>query len=125
MQIDIKTLARAGAQVRLAELAAEVSALLRAFPGLDATRGGQASTLVDGDGHRLGRRSMSAAEKKAFSVRMKRYWASRRDQRATASTGLVTAKASPKRTMSAAARAKISAAQKRRWAAQKSGTKKR
>ena len=75
MQLDIKSLARAGAQVRLTELAAEMTAIRRAFPGLDTARGRQASVAVDGngDGHRRGRRRMSAAEKKAVSVRMKKY----------------------------------------------------
>ena len=75
MQLDIRSLARAGAQVRLTELAAEMTAIRRAFPGLGTAPGRQASVAVDGngDGHRRGRRRMSAAEKKAVSVRMKKY----------------------------------------------------
>jgi hypothetical protein len=131
MQIDMKTLAREGAQARLAALTVEITALHRAFPGLDGARGRQMSVTGDGHGHRGGRKRMSAAEKKAVSVRMKKYWAARRKNGGTsplatpAHTAGTKVASAPKRTMSAAARARISAAQKKRWAAWKRGAKKR
>jgi hypothetical protein len=137
MQIDMKGFARAGAQVRLAELMAEIKVIHRAFPGLDGGKpGGRRSNITtDGDGPKDApvrrRRRMSAAERKAVGERMKKYWAARRKAGVTPSAGATAqarparTAASPRRTMSAEAKARISAAQKKRWAAQKRGAKKR
>jgi hypothetical protein len=80
MPIDLKALARVGAAARLRELMAEVDEIRRAFPELgqvrqrrDRAEGGRARPAA-----RRGRRKMSAAERKAVSARMKRYWAARR-----------------------------------------------
>lgn len=59
--------ARIGAAVRLGQLAAEVAAIKRAFPGItvDAVEVGV-------------KRTFSAAAKKRMSAGMRRYWAKRR-----------------------------------------------
>lgn len=83
MPINLKELARVGAQARLVELLAEVAEIQRAFPGIGgARRSGpaQASTAKKTVKRRR-RKPMSAAEKKAVSERMKRYWASRRKEK--------------------------------------------
>jgi hypothetical protein len=69
-----------GAQVKIAELQKQIDDLRRRFPSVRAT---------NGTGRRTGssasatvtvrkRRKMSAAERKAVSARMKRFWAERR-----------------------------------------------
>lgn len=79
--LDLKDLARRGAIARLAELQAETAAILRAFP--DLRRGASSAGYTD-DGttvrsnRRRRRKPMSAAQKRAVSVRMKAYWAQRR-----------------------------------------------
>jgi len=84
--LDLKDLARRGAIARLAELAAESAAILKAFPEL--RRAGSKGIAYTDDGttilpgrssrSRRGRRPMSAAQRKAVSVRMRKYWAARR-----------------------------------------------
>jgi len=111
--LDMRSLARAGAVVRLDELRAEMASLKAAFPDVSAARE-TASPKTQGTarpGRKPGRKrgsSMNAAQRAAVSARMKRYWAGRR----AAKRG-----AAKKRTMSPAARRKIAAAQKKRWAA--------
>lgn len=82
---DINKFARIGAAVRLAELQEEIAALRRAFPGLAAAAPAAKAPVV-GLGRitpvakpaRRGRkRPMSAAERRAVSDRMKKYWAER------------------------------------------------
>jgi hypothetical protein len=85
MTIDMKALARVGAEARLKELLAEVAELRRTFPGIGGARRGlppatetpETKTAVK----RGRRRKMSAAEKKEVSARMKKYWAARRKER--------------------------------------------
>ena len=80
-QQELRRLARIGAAARLEQLDRERAVLLRSFPGLRA-----ATTSSDADEDRVApgtpakrqRRNMSAARRKAVSVRMKRYWAERR-----------------------------------------------
>ena len=74
----MQRLARLGAKSRLEELRSEEAAIRRAFPDLFGRgRGRQAAaTPAAGGGRR--RRGMSAAARKAVSVRMKKYWADRR-----------------------------------------------
>jgi hypothetical protein len=100
--IDFRSLARLGAQARLEQIQAECKALLDEFPELrrtaptvDGPRGseignGRLTARGPGRGSEVGngrsaalaaarsRRPMTAAEKKAVSIRMKKYWAERR-----------------------------------------------
>jgi hypothetical protein len=84
---EIHRLARVGAAAKLAQLEREIAALKRAFPGLkpqatpasdapvdDATRTAPGTPVP----HHSRRTPMSAAERKAVSERMKRYWDARR-----------------------------------------------
>ena len=84
--LDLKDLARRGAIARLAELQAESAAILKQFPELKKI--GRAGVAYTDDGttilpgrssrSRRGRRPMSAAQRNAVSVRMRKYWAARR-----------------------------------------------
>ena len=77
MTIDMKSLAREGAKARLWQLETEKNDLLRAFPDL---RDGTSSRVTSQEGTRRGRRQMTAAERRSVSVRMKKYWAERRQK---------------------------------------------
>lgn len=82
-QVELKRLARLGAQARLAQIEAERRAILRAFPGLSAAPAheGQAGPPPSQPKKKARkRRKMTAAEKKAVSERMKKFWAARRQQ---------------------------------------------
>ena len=69
--------ARAGAQVTLERLRAEIAEIERLFPELrGATSRGAAGQARTPPGRRRPR--MSAAARRAVSERMKRYWAKRR-----------------------------------------------
>jgi hypothetical protein len=146
MPIDMNDLARRGAQIRLAELAAEVNSIRRAFPDLGGSagkKGGRRTrATIDSNGQPASkpkasvqqerkRKPMSGAAKKSVGERMKKYWAERRkaarapETQSTVDTKSTKAPAVRKRTLSAEARARISAAQKKRWAAQKKVGKKR
>ena len=80
--LDLKDLARRGAVARLEELKAEEAAILRAFPelrqGVSYTDDG--TTILPGKQRtqRRRRKPMSAAQRRAVGLRMKRYWAQRR-----------------------------------------------
>ena len=86
-KFDINSYARRGAEVRLAELTQELAAIYSAFPDLRSGRGARggrkqaaalaAASAPAGRGARK-RRGMTAAQRKAVSARMKRYWAERR-----------------------------------------------
>jgi hypothetical protein len=78
-QEQLRRLARLGAMARLEQLRQEESAIRSEFPDLFG-RGRQASA-EDGQvsrGRRRRRRTMSAAARKAVSLRMRKYWAERR-----------------------------------------------
>jgi hypothetical protein len=81
---QLRRLARLGALSRLEELRKEEAAIRAAFPDLARGAGkgrpasGAAATPVK---RKRRRRKMSAAEKKAVSDRMKKYWAERRKAR--------------------------------------------
>ncbi len=78
---ELYRLARLGAEARLRALDEERRQILRNFPGLRGVGGSsqQASTADDAPAPRARRRrQMSAAERKAVSARMKKYWAERR-----------------------------------------------
>ena len=86
---ELRRLARLGAARRLEELRQEEAAIRAAFPGLEAASSGRrrgrppASASAPGGRRqrRRRRRPMSAAEKRAVSERMKKYWAERRKAR--------------------------------------------
>jgi hypothetical protein len=85
--VDLRDLARAGAEARLAALRAEETALLAAFPDLRSrslrkpapTKTTSPSTRQASRGRR---RRMSAAQRKAVGARMRAYWAARRAEKA-------------------------------------------
>ena len=98
MAFDMKDYARRGAEARIAELNQELEAIYGAFPDLRQTRRGRpAGKVVINHEEQFGRaaakeppvasarrsrrRKMSAAERKAVSLRMKKYWAQRRKER--------------------------------------------
>ena len=84
---DLRRLARLGAQSRLAELRNEESAIRAAFPdlfrgpGRGAAKSARAAGPAEPKRRTRKRRKMSAAEKRAVSERMKKYWADRRKAR--------------------------------------------
>jgi hypothetical protein len=124
-----------GAEQRLQEIAIEAAAIHRAFPELRGrgVRGAVAATVVTAvKGRRRGRANMSAAQRKAVSERMRKYWAARRESTGGAASAGSAKSAAAKpakaaaakrrrgpRKMSAAARKRISDAQKKRWAEQR------
>ena len=74
----LQQLARLGAKSRLEQLRSEEAAIRRAFPDLFGRgRGRQAAAAPAAGGGRR-KRGMSAAARKAVSLRMKKYWAERR-----------------------------------------------
>ena len=84
---DLHRLARLGAAARLGQLEREIAALKRAFPGLKPQAAPAPLPPAEGairaepapPPPQRGRRApMSAAERKAVSERMKRYWDARR-----------------------------------------------
>lgn len=94
---DLHRLARVGAQARLEELRQEQAALLRAFPDLVSghrvarvasattkTVASNGGTEPNGTAKPRAKANWSAAERKAVSLRMKRYWAGRRREKAAA-----------------------------------------
>ena len=81
---ELQRLARLGAKARLEELRSEEAAIRRAFPDLFGRgRGRQAAAAAAGGRRR--RRGMSAAARKAVSIRMRKYWADRRKAKAAKS----------------------------------------
>jgi hypothetical protein len=84
---DLRAWAVKGAEQRLLEIADEARAIFRAFPelrqqgrGFELQPAGTAVTKRSRRGGGTGRRRspMSAADRKAVGVRMKKYWAERR-----------------------------------------------
>ena len=77
----LRELARAGAEVVLRELRAEIIAIERTFPELALPKRRRAlRRSVNAATERA--RTMSAAARRAVSERMKRYWAERRKAKA-------------------------------------------
>jgi hypothetical protein len=86
----MRRLARLGAERRLEELRQEEAAIRAAFPELggrtSSRRGRRGTKSAPGSGAQAGggktrqrrRYKMSAAQKKAVSDRMRKYWAARR-----------------------------------------------
>jgi hypothetical protein len=82
---ELLRLARAGAVARLSDLRAELDAIYSAFPDLRSGGGGTRARAGrrSAAGNRTARsgaakRAWSAADRKAVSDRMKKYWAMRR-----------------------------------------------
>ncbi len=79
---QILALARRGAQHRYDELKTEIDGLIGMFPDLAGKRRANVSTVANEPASAetviRKRSTMSAAAKKAVSVRMKKYWAARR-----------------------------------------------
>jgi hypothetical protein len=78
-QEQLRRLARLGAMARLEQLRQEEAAIRGEFPELFGR--GRPPGTGDGPvtrGRRRGRRAMSAAARRAVSVRMRKYWAERR-----------------------------------------------
>jgi hypothetical protein len=91
---ELRKLARLGAQRRLEELRQEEAAIRAAFPELGRAASGAPAGARSARGRRKGRSAaaserapkakrqarykMSAAQKRAVSERMKKYWAARR-----------------------------------------------
>jgi hypothetical protein len=88
----MKEWAQLGAARRVEQIQAELAEIRRAFPALGAgmragrrvLSGGGGGTTVPADGEEQEetnprkRRAMSAAQRKAVGLRMKKYWAARR-----------------------------------------------
>ena len=83
----IQELARLGAPARLDELRTEIADILRAFPDLERpARPGRrkrqspadATELPATASRRRKRKPMTAAQRRAVGIRMRKYWASRR-----------------------------------------------
>lgn len=93
-KFDVQAYARRGAEVRLAELKAELDAIYEAFPDLAGRRGRgkgapSASLSYTDDGQtilpdapvarkRRRRKPLTAAQRKAIGERMRKYWAARK-----------------------------------------------
>ncbi len=77
----LKELARAGAELALKELRAEIIAIERTFPELALPKRRRALRRSLSQATQR-TRTMSAAARKAVSLRMKRYWAERRRAKA-------------------------------------------
>jgi len=80
-KFDMRAYARQGAQARAAELEAELASIYRAFPDLRSTAQrprGRSNSMQGAKSGRRRRTPMSAAQRKAVSARMKKYWAARR-----------------------------------------------
>jgi hypothetical protein len=75
-KFDVNRYAQLGAEARAAELSAELAEIYRAFPALRRGRTGRPA--AEGAVSTRQRKPMSAALKRAVSIRMKKYWASRR-----------------------------------------------
>ncbi|MBI4477539.1 MAG: hypothetical protein HY654_10220 [Acidobacteria bacterium] len=110
-------LARLGAEARLAELEREREAIFGLFPDLSGARRRRRPTAAPA---RRGRgRVMSAAERRAVSLRMKKYWAERRRGgagRTAASTAPAKARRGRRKPMSAAEKRAVSLRMKKFWA---------
>ena len=76
-KFDVNKYAQLGAEARAAELNAELAEIYRAFPAL--RRGGRTAGAAAAEpAARRRRKPMTAAQKKAVSIRMRKYWAGRR-----------------------------------------------
>ena len=74
---QLRDLAKSGAELTLKRLRAEIIAIERTFPELALPQGRRAVRRAVKEATRR-TRTMSAAARKAVSLRMKKYWAERR-----------------------------------------------
>jgi hypothetical protein len=77
--VDLE-LAALGARVKIAELEAQLTELRRRFP---AASGSKTSTATPAVTVRRRKRALTAAQRKAISVRMKKRWADWRKKKGT------------------------------------------
>lgn len=77
----LREMAKSGAEASLKQLRAEIIAIERTFPELALSKGRRAVRRSIKTARKCGR-EMSAAAKKAISLRMKKYWAERRKAKA-------------------------------------------
>ena len=77
----LREMAEAGAAATLKQLRAELVAIERTFPELALSKGRRAVRSSIKTARKRGR-EMSAAARKAASLRMKKYWAERRKAKA-------------------------------------------
>jgi hypothetical protein len=82
-RVELKRLASLGAKARLEELREEEAAIRKAFPDLFSGRSASTAAASGKKGKKRGG-NMSAAARKAVSLRMKKYWAARRSAAAKA-----------------------------------------
>jgi hypothetical protein len=78
---QFREFAKVGAAIRLAQLRLEMRQIYKAFPSLRfQTQAGQGNANGAGTkvSRRRKRRALTAAEKKAISVRMRKLWAERK-----------------------------------------------
>ena len=81
-QEQLRRLARLGAIARLDELKQEEAAIRKEFPELFGRGRKSASGKTSAGGAGGRKRAMSAANRKAVSERMRKYWAERRKAKA-------------------------------------------
>jgi hypothetical protein len=81
-KLDIREYARRGAQARATELREELANIYRAFPELH--RSEQAVDDERSRRTRRGRKPMGAAQRKAVSQRMRKYWSAKRKAKSKA-----------------------------------------
>jgi hypothetical protein len=85
VKFELREYARRGAEARAAELKAELEEIYRIFPDMRRGRvraGASAAAVSRQRSGRRRRKPMSAAQRKAVSARMKKYWAARRKAQA-------------------------------------------
>jgi hypothetical protein len=78
MMIDRKTYIRMGAEARLREIEAELDSIWRMFPELRNSHRTLGQNVAVPAARARKRRPMTAAQRKAVSGWMRRYWAKRR-----------------------------------------------
>lgn len=76
--VDLKALARVGAQLRLEEVRLEIAAILRTFPELARGAGARKAASPAKAAKARKRRKLSAAARKAISDAQKKRWAAQR-----------------------------------------------
>jgi hypothetical protein len=85
-KFDLREYSRRGAEARVAELNTELAAIYQVFPDMRRKRVAADSQTTDSQTVSLSRparrSTMSAAQRRAVSARMKRYWAARRQAHA-------------------------------------------
>jgi hypothetical protein len=75
---SIRQWAQLGAAQRIEEISAELAAIRKAFPAIASRRVQDGGLSNVGATPRRRRKPMTAAQKRAVGIRMKKYWAARR-----------------------------------------------